>query len=153
MAFVNLVVGMEGSSMLTPEVLRTTTLRRFTGSDRFPKVFGDVVSRACHRIGWEISNYGGGFEVTGFPGLSNQTFNKASRIWNYVMKDKKGRDKIRDEVDDLLNYCLYLVTYFNMLEEDYGKDSVEGPESSGEGHSPDNGTDEATPGSGDPLHT
>lgn len=127
--------------MLTPEELRETKLPKFTTSPEFTEELIKVVGEAAERINWEVQNYGGGFEVTGFPGLVNQTFNKVSRIWNYTIKGKRGRDKIRDEVDDFLNYALYLKTYYNMLEVHLGKDKLGSEESSDPGHAPDPGSD------------
>lgn len=100
---------------LTPKDLREIRLGDFTAEDIFPTILDETCLSAKTRIEDEVSKYGGGFSVTGLPGLSMQTFNKASRVFNFVIRDKVGKDKIEDEIEDLLNYAIYLKVYYTMI--------------------------------------
>jgi len=96
---------------------RKTYLREFTSDTNFDR----NVSRVLGKLQAKIQKEGGQREdslaETGLIGLAVHTKEKSQRIFNKVAGKKRSTEKFQDELWDNLAYALYLVLYWEMLDE------------------------------------
>jgi len=105
----------------SPELLRNVRLARFVTDNKFYTDFGDLLDELRSGVIEQVGSYGDDFfRISGVPGLVTHIINKASRIFSYVIRDRIGKGKFEDEVDDLLYYILYLKLYLEMLKREEG---------------------------------
>lgn len=94
---------------------RLDRLKEFTTSTDFPKHLESALKHVKKTITEQISLYSDDFQIVGLVGLSVHNVRKANRVFSSITKGRIGKDKLDDEVDDLLMYAVYTYIYYQML--------------------------------------
>jgi len=97
---------------------RLDRLKEFTTSPDFPKHLGETLRHIRDTIEEQVNLYSDDFQIVGLVGLSVHNVRKANRVFASITKGKVGKDKLDDEVDDLLMYAVYTYLYYSMLQEE-----------------------------------
>lgn len=102
--------------------LRLDRLDKFTDDPKFPEAFRQYILFLEKRIPEEIKEYPQGDLATmGLPGRVTDVLRKAWRLYEFVVRDRKGKGDFEDELNDLVAYTAYLWIYYYMMKK--GKES------------------------------
>ena len=87
----------------------------FTKSPDFAEALEDVFQWVRDTINSHRSMYSHDFCMVGLPGLAVTGVRKSARLYDYLVLDTVGKDKIEDEVEDNLMGAIYIAVYYRML--------------------------------------
>ena len=96
---------------------RLDRLKEFTNNPDFQKHLEDTLRHIQKTITEQVGLYSDDFQIVGLVGLSVHDVRKANRVFASITRGKIGKDKLDDEVDDLLMYAVYTYIYYQMLKE------------------------------------
>lgn len=96
---------------------RLDRLKEFVTSPDFPEYLETTLEHIRKTIKEQVSLYSDDFQIVGLVGLSVHNARKANRVFASITRGKVGKDKLDEEIDDLLMYAVYTYIYYQMLKE------------------------------------
>jgi len=88
----------------------------FTKDTNFDKWMEETFERIKKQVKEDQMRYSQDWVSVGLPGLANGCIRKASRLFDLMVLDMIGKDKVEDEFLDNLMLAFYAYTYYKELE-------------------------------------